>query len=148
MCTPARRLRRWRISCSEAPDRREPVAVHFDALAAVHDSLHRPALHRRLDDPRQLGLVPLEKGERAIRKHHPEAVGRAHGVLLESGDIPRGEAALDEQGEKQAGGPGADYRDAHVMPVSYITRTVRIPYDCVIVHEPPVPGLVQPHCEA
>src|SRR5262249_21990130 len=127
----------------EPPDRREPVAVDVDALVAVHDALHRPALHRGLEEARQFGLVPLEEGERSVGEDHAETVGRTFGILLEGLHVPRREAALHEQREQQARRSRPDYGDAHAMTVSYFTVRTTSPYDRVIFHEPGPRGLVQ-----
>src|SRR5438445_2028773 len=105
----------------KTPDGGKAVAVDVDALVAVHDALHRPALHRRLHDIRELRLIALEKRQRAVGEHHPESVGRPFGILLGDLDPPGRIAALGEQREQEAGRPGPDYCDAHFMTASYFT---------------------------
>src|SRR5439155_151035 len=65
----------------KAPDGGKAVAVDVHALVAVHDALHRPAFHRRLQGVREPRLIALEKRERAVGEHDPESVGRPFGIF-------------------------------------------------------------------
>src|SRR5258708_3737745 len=73
------------------------VAVDIHALVAVHDALHRPALHLRLQDLRELRLVALQKRQRALGENDPQSVGRAFRVLLGDLDPPGRMPALGQQ---------------------------------------------------
>src|SRR5258706_417384 len=103
----------------KTPDGGKTVAVDVHALVAVHDALHRPAFHLRLQDPRQLRFVALQKRQRALGENDPEPVGRAFRVLLGDLDPPGRMAALGEQRKQEPGRSGPDYGDAHLMTGSY-----------------------------
>src|SRR5439155_16033486 len=113
--------RDWSSDVCSSDLRGKAVAVDVHALVAMHDTLNRPAFHRRLQDVRELRLIALEKRKRPVGEYDPESVGRSFGILLGDLDPPRGIAALGEQGKQQADGSGPDYGVAHHMNASYFT---------------------------
>jgi len=94
--------------------------------------------HLRLQDPRQLRLVALQKRQRALGENDPEPVGRAFRVLLGDLDPPGGWRRLASSEKQEPGRSGPDYGDAHLMTASYFTGgPPGSACDRVIVHEIP-----------
>src|SRR5207253_2434740 len=97
----------------EPPDRRETDAVDADAFAAMDDRDVGPRLEMRHDRRVSLRIVVVEEFERAVGEHHAEAEGGVGAVLLEYAHFGAGVATFDKIRKVEAGGPGAQDRDAH-----------------------------------
>ena len=91
----------------------EPGAVDHDGLAAVDDVLVRPCFANGRDAAGDVGVALRQEAQRAPRQNDTEAKGDVRRVLLEYPHDMIGIGALDQRGEKQAGGPGAQNIDLH-----------------------------------
>src|SRR5262249_56465744 len=76
-----------------------------------------PRLQTRNDRRKRLGIVFVEKFERAVGEHHAEAERGVGAVLLEHPHLGGRVAALDQISEIEPGGPGAQDRNTHAANV-------------------------------
>jgi hypothetical protein len=96
-------------------DGREADAVDADAFAAMNEGDIGPGLNMRHDRREGFRIVLVKELERASGEHDAEAEGGVGTVLLEHPHVGAEIAALDEIGEIEPGGPGAQDRDTHAV---------------------------------